>query len=65
MIVATMSITINSISSAEIAATAVDWGLSKISRLGAPRETIPASPAGHARMLPARVQILEAVRRMI
>ena len=49
---------------AEIAATAVDWGLSKISRLGAPREVIPASPAGHARMLPSREQILEAIRRM-
>ena len=49
---------------AEIAATAVDWGLYKISRLGAPRETIPASPAGHARMLPSPEEILAAIRRM-
>mgnify|MGYP001600766282 FL=1 len=49
---------------AEIAATAVDWGVSKISRLGAPRETIPASRDGHALMLPSGEKILAVIRRM-
>jgi pyruvate/2-oxoglutarate/acetoin dehydrogenase E1 component len=37
----------------------------KVIRLGAPRETIPASRDGQARMLPSREQILEAIRGIL
>lgn len=47
---------------AEIAATVAEKGLGKVARLGAPRETIPASREGQAKMLPTREKILEAIR---
>ena len=50
---------------AEIAATVAEKGLANVARLGAPRETIPASREGQARMLPSREQILEAIRGLV
>ena len=37
----------------------------KVVRLGGPREVIPASRAGQARMMPSREQILEAIRGLL
>ena len=50
---------------AEIAARITEEFLCRVVRLGAPRETIPASREGQARMLPSREQILEAIRGLV
>jgi pyruvate dehydrogenase E1 component beta subunit len=51
---------------AELAARVIEYlpGV-RIKRLGAPRETIPASRDGQARMMPSREQILEAIRGIV
>ena len=51
---------------AEIAATVAESHPGVVvRRLGGPRETIPASREGQARMLPSRDQILEAIRGLV
>ena len=51
---------------AEIAAQLLEEDLSfTLVRLGGPREVIPASREGQARMLPSREQILEAIRGFV
>ena len=49
---------------AEIAATLAERGV-RVKRLGAPRETIPASRYLHERMLPTEDAILKAIEAMI
>ncbi|MFQ6027736.1 MAG: transketolase C-terminal domain-containing protein [Dehalococcoidia bacterium] len=47
---------------AEIAATVAEWDMGvKVKRLGAPKETIPASMALHERMLPSEQEIINAI----
>ena len=51
---------------AEIVAQLAEGGLSfELVRLGGPREIIPASREGQARMMPSREQILEAIRGLL